>query len=936
MTQKAKRNVTVVLCAIMTAMFLLPTLSACNDSTKDTQYVYADATRVQYSSDGLYTTTVTAADANIPSDIGAGAITVEYTSSAPDESETKRAQTQSVTRKDEHTLEVTFKDGEASTAKPIGYDMTIVTKSKRGKAQKAAFAYVGVDYPQYTVTPNLSSVSALDEELTLTLELDESTYKDDVSAEDITLTGAFKKLKIERVSSANKNLTLYLTGDPKYRNETGGAMYRDESDGSYHNGGVKIAASAVNDSMYDIEASIPVEDVSFVFDASGLKMQGDIAEIPVYLYGYAFGDAAASDFVFKQIDINGTYDENAGQAAENAGQAAEVKYQYKVMQGVNVIGFDKADGDASHGILRVQVDGADSENEVAAKLSGNILTVAGHVIGRDKDLDCSVTIDPASFYAVFDYAEEVGGNYNFTLILNASNGTFNDNIKKSDISFSDDFVGAEVRSFTLTGDKTAELQITLPSNGVKLEDMYLKGTVALAAGSMTNRWGKTSDKIECTRAYDYDTMGRWTILDDAWDTIKDVASTVKDAVTNLDNWGKVFDVGGKIFSGVGAVITVLEFLGVIESAKAKLDKIYNYLQGMHEELVALSAKIDELLRETQSKLNENTITSFYQNKLYMMKEYRGYAVAAIKDAKAALIKENVTQEPNVGMDGDVMHRAAWTDYVKKVFQRVSETDGAIFDKLLELYTSVCGEVSSTMGGKSIVTTFDEYVANYYNFDTQGYDSREEFRNSIAVELHSTYYLLCAYNQFRETPKQNIINSITTQYQNVETYLTKTNAVQRRTDGHFYMYAASKDVEVVKNFTIKTKERPSKERDWFDKSSIKYPMNIDDSTLCSYFTKRMHGGTLADEFKSIGYSDKNVKIYLSMLLSFDDFWKAFDGYMAIVTTAALTGIKLDMTSTEFKYIKNSSAMVTSNFNPNNIQLNTTYTLFENVYYFHAIE
>ena len=240
-----------------------------------------------------------------------------------------------------------------------------------------------------------------------------------------------------------------------------------------------------------------------------------------------------------------------------------------------------------------------------------------------------------------------------------------------------------------------------------------------------------------------------------------------------------------------------------------------------------------------------------------------------------------------------------------------------------------------MGGKSIVTTFDEYVANYYNFDTQGYECREEFRDSIAVELHSTYYLLCAYNQFRNTPKQSIINSITTQYNNVETYLTKTNPVKRRDDGHFYMYAAGKDVEVIKNFAITTKTSMNKEYGWFDKSTIKYPMNINDSTLCSYFTKRMHGGTLADEFKSIGFSDKNVKSYLSMLATFDQFWDRIDDSMIFLMSFEKIGIKLDMSSKELKYVANNNTMSEGNFNPNNINWNTTYTFFDNVYYFHEL-
>ena len=64
---------------------------------------------------------------------------------------------------------------------------------------------------------------------------------------------------------------------------------------------------------------------------------------------------------------------------------------------------------------------------------------------------------------MFDYAEEKDGKYDITLILYANAGVFAESLEDDMVSFAGDFEDASVVSITRTGDATAELKLSVPS-----------------------------------------------------------------------------------------------------------------------------------------------------------------------------------------------------------------------------------------------------------------------------------------------------------------------------------------------------------------------------------------------------------------------------------------------------------------------------------------
>ncbi len=850
MTKKSLKTITVVLCVAIVAIMALPMLSACNND-EATNIISGRATSVDFDPQGKYMTTVSVDAANVPSGIGADDVTISYyvmtdedgydqalqaeanggaAADISEYSEVVDVQVDDVTVKDGNKIEIAFTDSKAAQNLPDYYTLYILLKVKKNKLIEGIFASVEVDYPKVKATPSVSSITSLEDDFILSLELDPqdaSEFASDITAENIHLDGAFKGLQCTLESHEPKNLTLKLKGDS---DSDENALVRDKSDGTYHDGTIRVDSSKVKMSKYDLWVYIPIDQISIYLGVSGLKFENGKATVPVYVSGHSFAEsesATAADFKFKQVE-----DYHADPIA------------YVDVDGVTIDSFERTD--AHSGTFTISVEGAQDSNDVADKLNGTTLFALGAALqGNEDGLNASVDLAPASFYVVFDYAEEQGENYVFDLILNATHGVFDSGITKDDFILSEKLEGATINSFALIDDETATLQLTVPAqrdndgNVVPLEQMYLKGTISLKAGKMTSRWGEATDQVDCTRAYEWIEMGRGNAsasFDDALDALQEL------------DWDKIFSPASSIFNGIGKVKKVLEFLGLIDSSEITVDMVYSYLQELHEELVALSKKLDEMMQKIDLKLDKNVITSFCKDKLYMLQSYRGYAVAAIQDAVDTL-KEDIDgaitpTSPAEGASHEVLEQ--WTDYTKLVMQQASKQDADIFNKLLEYFTQVCGEVVPSAGGESIIATYDNYISYYYNFDVQAYDDRENFRNAIEFELANSYYILCSYMQLSaDLPQTNKINSLTQQFNSVKDYLTNKNPFTRRTDNCFYMYAIKQEVTIKTGFDLYSfRDRKNPTDEW----GI-----VPDSEIADYFNERMRGATIGQILtEDLGY------------------------------------------------------------------------------------
>lgn len=793
-----KRMWTRIVSGALVGVMMMTMFAGCDNKKEEEQGIQGTATDMSYNAEGKFTTVVTAEGVSFPEDIStekvhAGYYVVDEKAlneaiaaegdkeesdiNPQDYSTEVTAKVDGVTRKDEHTLEITFSDEKAEENKPSGYGITVIGKTDDVK--NAVMAKAKVVYPEYTLTPNVTSVSALDKEVRLTLELNEGEYADGVSKEDVTLSGAFENLTIADLSASGKNLTMQLTGE----------IVKHESSNAYLDGGVCLDSSAVVDGAKPIEVFIPVDDVAVSLDTAKLTAENGKVTVPILLGGYRFTDKATA----------GSFE----------------------MDGASITGFEKKSD--TEGVLTLNVSSAKDKNSAAAVLDGKNLTIAADAVGSSEALTAEADLSSAAFYPVFDYAEEKDGKYNMTLILYANAGTFAESLENGIVSFTDDFKDASVVSITRTGDTTAELKFTLPSNGVSVEEMNLNGTVKLEAGALVSRWGDpTARETSYTREYSRASMGRlFTEME---------VGQIKDIVGGFGNttWGSIVDVGSGVFSGISAVYSGLEMLGVIESEKAKLDKIYAAVMELHDNFNGLSMEIDGL----RGDMAGASIGDFYTDKLMMLAQYRKYALGKIQNAQKQLKEQGVTAPT----ESPEKAGEAWGEYMGQVMKQVADNDrDGTFTFLKNYFTTVYTAVTTTSSG-NVLDSFDKYMTYYYNFDVQGYDDREAFRTAIQFEMLNTYLLLCSYYQYGDEDTYTI-QELTNQYEKLNSVMEQ-KAVQRRTDKFDkYMYVANRDV------SFNGFER-------FDNWDSF--MEITDS-IASAFSKRLHGRTIKEELESVGWN-----------------------------------------------------------------------------------
>lgn len=798
----------------LVVIMLTSTFVGC-ESKNDEEGILGQASSVSYNAEGSFTTTVTAEDAKFSKNIKAEDITVNYwildkeafsnaltSEDNAEESEINmddyltevKAQIQSVVRQDEKTLIISFTDSQAASNLPDSYAV-FVSKSKTGIG-KTVGADAEVAYPDHSVTPSVKSVSVLDHDVRLTLELNEGEFSANVTKEQIELGGSFANLKIDSLSAAGKNLTMQLSGD----------MTKEEAVNAYLNGSVTISKDAMINGYKSVSVSIPMDTVYFGLAPEQMTVTNGQVTVPVNIGGYRLTDKAnATSF---EIDD------------------------------VSVSGFELV-SDTS-GILTLSLPGVNDKNSAASILNGKEITISADALGTDEAVSFEMDFNHADFYPVFDYAEEKDGKFIITLMLYANSGSFAKTLTTDMVAFADDFANATVTSFTRENDSTAELILSVDSNGVKVEDMDLTGTVTLKNGALVSRWGDACFS-ECSqiRSYSMDSMGK-DLTDGDVDIIKDIVGGFGNT-----KMGTLVAVGSGLVSGISGVYTVLELIGVVESEKAKLDKIYNAIQQMSNQLCDIEAAIEEQNAVSAAK----EVSDFYENKLNRLLSSINFAQAAVKDAKYKLGKQGVN-EPKNKLEYDTNGNCTsstelqdeWKAYLGSVMKLVRENQSAVFNTLRERFEIVCACLKENKTVSSIIEKYDRHMAYYYNFDTMAYEDRENFRKTLSATVALAALNLCMYNQYAfEEPEIYTIEVLDDMYLKAKAFIDS-KAVKRRED--------NKVLITIKDTAIKSVLRIVF---WIDDFRF---VGFNDQEM-EQFVKRMNGRTLEEEFKLAGITKSSL-------------------------------------------------------------------------------
>ena len=822
----AKRGLALLLCTVI----LLGVASGCAKNEQVEKL--AVASTVDYRKDGAYTTTVALSGMSFKNNISAENLTLvtaaseEYatlkseasaegvTLAEVDESlVTSNVEITSVTRKDGNTIEVSFVDhnGENNVS---GYYLTIAGKSIGEKEDATVNISVNI-YKNITcdtenVTPDTKTVK-----LTMTMEND--NFSSDIAKENITLAGSFEGMKIESISSANNNLTLQLTGDIAY----------NEASGCYTDGFVYIDKDGFENGYTDSSVRVGVNEVATMADSTTFAVKDGTASFDVKVCWDSFADkVSASDFT---------------------------------LDGASVTAFEKKDD--TTGTLSITVDGKSSANEIADAIFGKTLTIAGDALTCGKELVTTVGIAQASFYPVFDYAEENDGTYTITLILYAESGTFASKLSDDQVSFSDDFADAEISSLTRDSDTTATLVLTTDSGGATVEDMDLYGTVVLSKGALLNEWGENAEEKAYSRNYNYAEMGKLQILSaETVEALKAMWETTD--WTTLTKLGSAASAGASVIQGIWLIA---EWSGWVESEKAKLDKIYDYLVDMRAEFTAAFARIEETLSEQTIILLSNNVSQFEG----YLKDLDAYLADCEDRVSKGTKRYNEIYRAPEALTFDESGKCTssdalvqeWTNYYQGCLTYIRENYNpynAYSDKIAEiekLLVKIDGRLSPMTPVRGALGDFDTLCSKIYNFDAQSLYLRQNYRTVIlgylirAKATLTTFYMSAEPGSTMESAFETSFGNDIKYINNCYSALSNNPAegLAKDSEGNetMYMYATGK-YYLNKVYTL---DNPMK-MSWVTFATTVANL-VNEEYQKTDFLRRMQGRTLRQELLLLG-------------------------------------------------------------------------------------
>ena len=746
------RLVSLLLSALLAAS-AMATFVGCAPGEDDKEATVADATAVDYRTDGVYETTLTLPDSVAASFDGLTARDVEaqyrYFDRDKYESDRNGAISVAAAKGDKNMTtggvdpQKYYVDGKA-TVKSVEADGRTMTVSFEDTCtdhrytesytifinSKGIAATVNVNRQNISISVAESDaekkVYASDKEVTFSVAIDGSKFSGGLSVSDIHLGGSFEGMQAKILSKADENFTLQLKGELK--------KYEDAN--VYLDGTVEIDPAGMENASGSVSLSVPVTVAAARLVAEEFRMQGADFTVPVEL-----GDVAALGLNFSSL----TKDDFTFEKSVSLEEAEEEENS-----GIVVSDFQKT-GD-TRGVLTLSIENAADRNAAAKILSG--CTVK---IDCEQPVTFAAGISAAGFYPVLDYAEQKGGEIELTLIRHADNGKFGQ-LSEEMLSFRDDFEGARILSLKQTDDLNATLVIAVPADGQTAETLNKDGTIELASGALVNVWGDVStEPVSHFRNYSQDSMGR--------DLSQSDVDVIKNIVGGFGNtaFGTISGVASGAASGVNGIITVLELTGIRKSERVMLEEITQKLTQIQETL-SMQTEMLEKLQQNDLQKDVETFDTLLMNLNQRCDRVQKYLETAALDPKKN-VGLALPTEPVQGIDekGNKFNESDEDFQIRKqqyendmesyggeLVNRIREKEQAKISSYID-FTSTYKElatyfndVANAVLKTSIIDQYDELCTYLFNFETQTYPSRYAFRFDIYCALARAISLLMVY------------------------------------------------------------------------------------------------------------------------------------------------------------------------------------------------
>lgn len=408
------------------------------DNVKLSDRMGADDVKVFYS--GIDSTKLSDIDASEPVKLNDSEYKAVY------------AKVSAVALNSEHSATVSFTDSTFSDNKPDCF--FVVFDKNTNESGRYLVSMIPIRYSSYSLVSDTTQIRSESTDNRFKLTLDKSSFANEITADDIVLSGGFENCRVSEIEKVGDNtLSLVVSAENGYK--------------SGDDGCITIKQSAIADASVDVSATVSIVSPSVVFSSADFEASSNYARITVSLVDCSFSDSVTAD-MFGCDDGN-----------------------------VQITRFDRVS--AGEGVLYLSFD-TETPSKAIELISGCTFTIKDSALNINYPLYFEVTPKSPDVSALITAVEEDGSDFKVTAQFNVVDGTFNV-ISKNSFIFSGDYSKAVITSITAQ-DNSATVCFDIPkTSSVKNAELY--GTVGLKSGAVISRWGTQTSISSFPLYYSY-------------------------------------------------------------------------------------------------------------------------------------------------------------------------------------------------------------------------------------------------------------------------------------------------------------------------------------------------------------------------------------------------------------------------------------------------
>lgn len=404
---------------------------------------------------------------------------------------------------------------------------------------------------------------------------------------------------------------------------------------------------------------------------------------------------------------------------------------------------------------------AGNADETFAALGNAMIRIAADATTSGKQLEAALDVYDANLSAVVDYVEEADDGFLATIFLDLSNGTFAD-FKETDFTVGGEL--AKLTSFVKKDDNHVALQTLVKQEGAELDSLSFDGTLSISGKWGMTRWGAPRADITLDVHYDVGETGK-ELLAMETSLVYDLLKTgIKSLASGIGS-----KAGGRLAEAIDS-----DLFG--DKTQKQLRELNTYLQQMDSRWSSALDRLNSHVSIVEEKIGQNNCSRVLDS----------YDTLADKLRATVLHLANKKDAVDKAKKGTPEYEAAAADYVAAVNRencKVYSDAYVLGQKLLQ------GSAGLSTG---VVGTFDEMLSLIYNFDVQTFDLKEEFRVLTLSLYMEAYDHAVLYYELTE-PNNRLLSELKNQMVAVSKILDQMDVV-RRSDDNAYCYAAKKTVK----------------------------------------------------------------------------------------------------------------------------------------------